>query len=166
MEPSASRAAANESSGKRLRASDEPFDPRVHLDRRTRPTPMISAYSFLGGRRASGDSDTYTDVYGLRAFALMLALNALNVLDSFFTLVYLQRGGSEGNPIADWLIRQGPTVFVLTKTLVVGVALGVLCLHKNFRRARSAVVVGTVIYVLLTLYHIFLFLRQDIGHVL
>jgi hypothetical protein len=127
---------------------------------------MLSKYSFFGGRRKSGEADTYTDVYSARAFAAMLALAGLNIADAFFTLVYLQRGGTEGNPVADWLIRQGPEIFLFAKTGVIGLALAILCLHKNFQRARFGVVLGTTLYVLLTIYHLFLFFRDDAGFVL
>lgn len=124
---------------------------------------MISRYAVWGGRRRSTAEDSYTDLYGSVMFAVMLGITILNVLDAFFTLVYLQRGGTEANPVADWCIRQGPEFFVFFKTFVMGGALAVLCLHKNFRRARAGIVLGAALYALLTLYHLFLFFRADTG---
>ena len=146
--------------------SDAParYDPRIHGDRRKRPTPAFSRYSLFGGRRASNRSETYTDLYGPGVFAALLGICALNLLDAFFTLVYLQRGGTEANPIVDMMLRKSPTFFVFWKTFVLGNALAILCLHKNFRRARFGIVIGAGVYVLLTMYHLFLFFRQDIGH--
>lgn len=147
----------------RPRAPDEPFDPAVHEDRRKHPTPMISRYSLFGGRRQSRAEGTFVDLYGPGVFAALLAVCALNVFDTFFTLVYLQRGGSEANPIAAAMIRQSPAYFVFWKVLVFGNALAILCLHKNFRRARVGILIGAGIYVLITFYHLFLFFRDDIG---
>jgi Domain of unknown function (DUF5658) len=139
------------------------YDPTVHGDRRQRPTPPFSRYSLFGGRRASSSADTFTDLYSPAVLAVLLGICALNLLDAFFTLVYLQRGGSEANPIADAMLRKSPTFFVFWKTFVLGNALAILCLHKNFRRARAGIVVGAGIYVLLILYHLFLFFRHDVG---
>jgi hypothetical protein len=127
---------------------------------------MISKYSFAGGRRKSAEPDSYTDVYGPLTFFAMLIVTALNVLDSFFTLVYLQRGGTEANPIAELMLSQGPYFFVFSKTFVMGGALAILCLHKNFQRARIGIWIGSGLYMLLTCYHIFLFFRTDVGHLL
>lgn len=93
----------------------------------------------------------------------MLVITILNVLDAFFTLVYLQRGGSEANPIADWCIQRGPHFFIFIKTFVMGGALAILCLHKNFKRARVGILIGVGLYVLLTCYHLLLFFRADVG---
>ncbi|MBI3820355.1 MAG: hypothetical protein HY286_16820 [Planctomycetes bacterium] len=138
----------------------------VRVERRSRPTPMLSKYSLWGGRRQSRQGDTYTDLYGTRAFVAMLLITILNVLDAFFTLVYLQRGGSEANPIADWLIQLGPATFIFCKTFIMGGALAILCLHKNFSRARFGVLLGASLYVLLTVYHLILFFRLDVGQLL
>ena len=127
---------------------------------------MLSRYSVKGGRRKALEPDRYTDIYGIPVFVVMLAVTGLNVLDSFFTLVYLQRGGTEANPIADMMLRQGPHFFVFLKTFVMGGALARLCLHKNFQRARLGIWIGSGLYVALTCYHLFLFFREDIGHVL
>ena len=142
------------------------YDPLIHGERRKRPTPMVSKYTFVGGRRASAEPDSYTDIYKIPVLVAMLAVTSLNVLDSFFTLVYLQRGGSEANPIADWMINHGPQFFVFFKTFVMGGALAILCLHKNFHRARIGIWLGSTLYVLLTAYHLFLFFRHDVAQVL
>lgn len=139
------------------------YDPTIHGDRRKRPTPAFSRYSIFGGRRASSGADTFTDLYPPSVFAALLLICALNLLDAFFTLVYLQRGGSEANPIAGAMLEKSPTFFVFWKTFVLGNALAILCLHKNFRRARVGIIAGAGVYVLLTGYHLFLFFRHDVG---
>jgi uncharacterized protein DUF5658 len=142
---------------------EEGYDPHMHGERRRSATRPFSRFTLFGGRRRSRSEETYTDLYGPRVFAALLAICALNVLDSFFTLVYLQRGGSEANPIADLMIRQSGSFFVFWKTFVLGNALAILCLHKNFRRARYGILAGAAIYVVLTVYHLFLFFREDVG---
>lgn len=139
------------------------WDPATHGDRRKRPTPMLSRYSLSGGRRQSRAEGAFVDLYGPGVLAALLGVCALNVFDTFFTLVYLQRGGSEANPIADAMIRMSPAYFAFWKIFVFGNALAILCLHKNFRRARAGILIGAGIYVLLTIYHLFLFFRDDVG---
>jgi hypothetical protein len=142
------------------------YDPYVHGERRRRPTPMISRYSLAGGRRASSETDSYSDLYTAPVLVIMLAVTVLNVLDSFFTLVYLQRGGSEANPVAELLLKLGPSAFVFAKTFIMGGALLILCLHKNFQRARLGIWIGASLYIALTAYHLFLFFRDDIAQIL
>src|SRR5215470_13732589 len=117
--------------------------PKRGPDRRQRPTPMLSRYSFVGGRRRSGRRDgevenVYVDVYSPRLVLLLLLFFALTVLDSVSTLVYLGKGGQELNPIARWMIGQSDLFFVLAKGILSGLCLLFVMLHKNFRPARLA----------------------------
>src|SRR5262245_23533407 len=87
-------------------------------DRRRRPTPMISRYTFFGGRRRAGrregeTENIYVDVYSTRLVVLLLFFFAFTVIDSVSTLIYLGKGGEELNPIAQWMIDQGGMFFVL-----------------------------------------------------
>lgn len=129
-------------------------------DRRTRPTPRISRYSFLGGRRhvVAGEEreGSYVDVYGLPLFATIAWVSLMNVADSFFTLYHLQAGGIELNPIAQGLLNLGRVDFVLWKSVMISLALLVLCVHKNFGLARWGLVAATATYTALFGWHIFL----------
>jgi hypothetical protein len=135
-------------------------------DRRERPTPMLSRYTLLGGRRAgdrrgeaaaeTAQSATYVDVYEPWLAAALVAIGALCALDAIFTLLYLQRGGSEANPLMDRLIDCGPFTFVLVKCGITNLGLLVLCLHKNFRHVKSVIAALLVLYAALLLYHLYL----------
>ena len=96
-------------------------------DRRTRPTPRISRYSFLGGRRyVVGEEEregTYVDVYGVPLFATIAWVSLMNVADSFFTLYHLQAGGIELNPIAQGPLNLGRLEFVLWKSVMISLIL-------------------------------------------
>jgi hypothetical protein len=130
-------------------------------DRRQRPTPMVSRYTFFGGQRSGGRrggerENAYVDVYNPRLVALLLLFFALTVIDSVSTLIYLGKGGRELNPLAQWMIDQGGTFFVLTKGIVSGLCLLFVMLHKNFSAARLALGVGFTFYFLLAAYHLVL----------
>jgi hypothetical protein len=131
-------------------------------DRRRRPTPMLSRYTFLGGRRrtfqSSNDAeDSYVDLYDARMVTLVLVFFALTVFDAIATVYYIDHvHGSEWNPIADWMLRRGRVFFVLAKGIPTGLMLLFVMIHKNFRYGRIALAIGFGFYFLLGLYHVFL----------
>jgi len=132
-------------------------------DRRMRRTPLLSRFVLRGGRRRDARRDeeregSYVDLYPRSVVLILVWVVLMNAADSYFTLVHLQRGGTELNPIADALLRKGMIPFVAVKSLLVALALLVLCLHKNFRVARAGLWVAGGAYSLLVLYHLFLFL--------
>jgi hypothetical protein len=131
-------------------------------DRRRRATPRFSRYSFLGGRRrsirrGSEREGSFVDVYSTRLLAMVMWVALMNVADSFFTLIHLQHGASEVNPIAGVLLLFGRSSFVFWKSSLIALALLVLCVHKNFHVARYGLWAATLCYTLLLAYHISLF---------
>ena len=139
---------------------DAPARPRGP-DRRQRPTPILSRYSFISGRREAGRrageiENIYVDVYSPRLVLLLLFFFALTVVDSVSTLVYLGKGGRELNPIAQWMIDQGPSFFVIAKGVLSGLCLVFVMLHKAFKPARIALAVGFAFYFALGAYHLVL----------
>ncbi|MBC8329541.1 MAG: hypothetical protein ISR76_05505 [Planctomycetes bacterium] len=131
-------------------------------DRRHRPTPILSRYSFLGGRRRIGRrdgevADRFVDRYSLRTWIALSLFMGLNLMDSHFTLIYLQRGGEEGNPVAIALLQSGMGTFILVKALGIGVAATLFCLLKNFRNGRIGVFIALGLYQLLLFYHLSLY---------
>ena len=131
-------------------------------DRRRAPTPRFSRYTFWGGRRrgARRDTeaeDTFVDIYENGLFALVLWIAVMNVGDSFFTLVHLQAGGVELNPVAKLLLTTGRWNFVFAKSILIGLALIVLAVHKNFHLARVGLWTAAGTYTCLVVYHLLLF---------
>lgn len=97
------------------------------------------------------------DRYGFRLWLLVLWVVLMNIGDSFFTLVHLQSGGTELNPVAKALLGTGRAPFVFTKSLLIGLALCVLVIHRNFFLARIGLWTAAGTYTLLFCYHISLF---------
>lgn len=131
-------------------------------DRRSRPTPRISRYSLLGGRRraiqrAEEREGAYVDLYGTGLLLAVLWVSLMNVADSFFTLVHLQAGGIELNPIAEQLLQTGRFGFVFWKCTLISASLLVLTLHKNFQLARVGLWTAAGAYTALVAYHLSLF---------
>lgn len=138
-------------------------EPRYRgFDRRKRPTPRFSKYAVVGGRRrairrADEREGGFVDLYSPALLCALGWIVLLNLADTFFTLVHLQAGGIELNPVADMLLRTGRIGFVLWKSALIGVALLILCVHKNFILARVGIWTAAGTYTLLVLYHLALF---------
>ncbi len=138
---------------------------RTGRDRRGQPTPALSSFWGSGRRqsgRRQGEGDrTYVDTFSRRDVALLLGIFILNIFDALFTLLWLQRGGSEANPFMAFLLEIGEGAFLLQKCIVVGIWLIVLLIHKNFRLARIGLYSLAGIYSLLILGH-FVLIASDL----
>jgi hypothetical protein len=137
-------------------------------DRRQRPTPMLSRYSFVGGRRAGSrrkedDSSVFVDVYGGRLFTLALAIIGLNLLDAWFTLLFLAHGGREVNPFVQKVLDCGPFAFIVFKTFGIGICVAFLTITKNFRAARIGLITVFVGYTILLGWHLYLLANLDMA---
>ena len=134
---------------------------RRSSDRRRRPTPLLSRYTFFGGRR-EGDRrrgnwpNLYVDRYETWLAGALVGIAALCAFDAVFTLLYIQKGGAEANPVMAEVIEGGPRPFLLVKCLITNLVLAILCLHKNFRFVKA--VIGALLgaYGALLVYHLWL----------
>ncbi len=139
--------------------SAERAQPYRGPDRRVRPTPRFSRYTFFGGRRKRGRRDgendnAFVDQYSPRLLVVMFWIGLMNIGDSFFTLHHIQAGAIELNPVAAWMLTTGRTGFVLLKASVITIPLIVLTLHKNFSLARVGIWTAAGAYTVLFAYHI------------
>jgi len=88
--------------------------------------------------------------------ALLVAITGLCILDALFTLLYIQRGGSELNPLMDAAISAGVVPFLAVKCGLTLLGIAFLCLHKNFRFVKAILVGVLVLYTALFGYHVYL----------
>ena len=133
---------------------------RTQPDRRLTNTRLFSRYMLRGqrasGRRAGEQRNHYVDRYHPADLALSGAILVLNILDAWFTLNYLGKGGSEANPIARFLMEQGTGWFVFSKAVVVALCILFLMMHKTFQFVRPALWALFGFYALLLVYHLYL----------
>lgn len=133
---------------------------RSGVDRRARPTSMISRYVFGGGRargrRRGEDRNIYVDRYHRADVGAASAVLLLNVLDAWLTMVYLGYGGAEANPVARKLLEMGPWWFLGAKCFAVGGCVLFLVVHKTFSLVKPAVRLLVGFYGLLLVYHLYL----------
>jgi len=135
-------------------------DRRVQPDRRLMGTRLFSRYLLqgkrVGGRRAGENRNLYVDRFHPGDLLLTGGILVLNILDAWFTLNYLGKGGSEANPIARFLMEQGSGWFVFSKAVVVALCVLFLMMHKTFHLVRPALWTLLGFYTLLLGYHIYL----------
>lgn len=143
-------------------------DRRTSEDRRARGTSFWQAILTRGqrarGRRRGEDQNIYVDVYRGRDIAVVLLVLVLNILDAYFTLDYIEKGGAEANPVAQGLLDMGNTWFVYAKSVVVGLCLIFLLVHRKFSYVGWALGFLTSFYGLLLIYHLFLQMRYFLTH--
>ena len=135
---------------------------RSHSDRRLKPTPMLSRYTFFRGRRSSFRRREdrlrggYVDRYGHRLFTVLLWIVVLNIFDALFTHMILDSGGTELNPVADWAIATFGNHFIVWKLGVIGCGLLLLCLHSKFLIAKAVIAMAVILYSGVVFYQIVL----------
>ena len=135
------------------------LDRRIIKDRRKKPTPLISRYSLWGKRKAFRRKEDklkggYVDRYhpGMLFFLVLLA--GLNIVDALFTLMILDQGGWEVNPVVHSVITILGDNFWIWKFSMVSISLVLLCMHSKFKVVKLSILFITLIYIGLLLHHI------------
>jgi len=139
-------------------------DNRIIKDRRKRPTPALSRYTFLGRRktiRRKSDQQRggYIDRYSSTLFFFLISILGLNVLDALLTLMILDLKGWEANPVVNSVISLYGTKFWVWKFSIVSISLAILCLHSRFKLVREIVIAIGCLYVIVVAYQIYLILH-------
>ncbi len=130
-------------------------------DRRSRPTKAISRFVFGGSRgeqrRYNDTPDSYVDVFPESwLLGIAVATVLLSILDGYLTLIHLQNGGKELNPLVDILIEMGWTPFIIIKSMLSATCVIFLVVHKNFFMVKKVLVFVFFIYLALLFYHLYL----------
>jgi hypothetical protein len=137
------------------------FNRRILKDRRNQPTHGLSKF-VLWGRRGSfrrkedQGRGGYVDRYGPGLLCLLVLILGLNVLDALLTMMILEDGGWEINPLVRSAIQLYGDRFWVWKFLIVSVPLILLCLHSKFRLVMPVLLGISAIYVTVIFYEFFL----------
>ena len=137
---------------------------RTLNDRRQKPTPLVSRYTFLGRRKAirrksEQGQGGYVDRYSSALLILLVLVVGLNILDSLFTMMILDSQGVEVNPIVGAVIELHGDKFWIWKFGIVSFCLVLLCLHSTFKWTRGVIVVLSSVYLAVVIYQLFLLLH-------
>lgn len=94
------------------------------------------------------------------SFLMPLSLILLSVLDAHFTLICIQRGGSELNPFMRAALDHGTQTFVNVKLLLTIVPAVVLYALSRFRIAAFGLYLVNIIYLGILSLHLFNLIRS------
>ena len=141
----------------RLRNSER----RILKDRRRYPTHGLSRFILWGRRsifRRNEDRGAggYVDRYGPGLLFLLVLIVGLNVLDTILTMMILEDGGREVNPMVRAAIQLYGDRFWVWKFLTVSIPLILLCLHSKFRLVMPVLFGICAIYIAVVLFQVLL----------
>lgn len=135
---------------------------------RRKPQSVFAWHTWFGGRRRTVRREweregAIVDVHGPRLLVMAVLIVALNLLDAWFTLLFLSHGGQELNPMVQLMLDLGshPWPFLIFKTIGIGLAVTLLVLAKNFKPARIGLWIVLVGYTVLLGWHLFLYSHLD-----
>lgn len=144
-----------------MQSSGEEIERRLLPDRRKSPTPFISRYTFIDGRRRTikRDSDrkkhNFVDVYSPHLLLMLLLLLALNVSDSYLTLTLITENiAAEVNPIMSFYLELGSISFFTAKFFIAIVPIFTFCICKNFSLSKASLVFAIIIYLSIITYEL------------
>jgi len=134
---------------------------RMLKERRKQPTPALSRFTFWGRRttfrrkedRARGG---YVDRYHSGLLFVLTMVVGLNILDAWFTMIILENGGWEINPVVRSVIELYGNRFWVWKYAIVSFPLVFLCLHSKFRSVIPVIFGISAISIVVVLYQILL----------
>lgn len=136
---------------------------RNTADRRCQPTPILSRYTFRGGRRRTirRDNDRgrhiFVDLYSTRLLLIVLVLLVMSCTDAILTIALIYRGiAVEANPLMASALSYGILPFTVIKFSITAFALLVLCVFKNVRITRFSLPIAVKIYFGIIIYELYL----------
>jgi Domain of unknown function (DUF5658) len=133
---------------------------RRHLpDRRETPTGLWDAL-FCGGKRAFVRRESerrrphFLDRYPLGAFIWIVLLLFCTVADGWLTLVLLESGYHEINPVMQYFLAKGPAYFLIGKYVLAAAGLPVLVLFRGHTRYGDPLPIFVSLYAVLIGYQL------------
>jgi hypothetical protein len=137
------------------------FNRRIFKDRRKKTTPALSRFTLWGRRRTfrrkiDQQKEGYVDHYNALLFFFLISIVALNILDAFLTIMILDLGGWEVNPIVRSAIEVYGDKFWVWKFVIGSACVVFLCLHSEFTRAKLIIVSLNILYIFIVFYNVLL----------
>jgi len=109
-------------------------------------------------QRRNGSAVTYDDYYEPSLLLLALSLMLLCILDAYFTLLLLQFGSTELNPLLAWALSEHVMLFFILKYGMTAACVILTVVHRNFRmfglRGTHILLACLIIYLCLIQYQL------------
>jgi hypothetical protein len=105
-------------------------------DRRSNHKARLK-YLWSNGRREQNrrDEDSHKvflfDRYNSRLFAVITAILMLSIFDALLTLILIDKGSTELNPVMAYFLQQGLLPFIIVKYLLTSIGVVTLLILKN-----------------------------------
>ncbi|MCZ6873796.1 MAG: DUF5658 family protein [bacterium] len=96
----------------------------------------------------------------LRAVCLVLFVLICSALDALFTLMHIEQGGTEANPIMAMALDFGPASFVRAKMGLTGFGAILLAGYERLWLGLVCLYLTAIVYAGLLLYHAVLFFNR------
>ncbi len=109
---------------------------RCGIDRRTNNKARLKYLLFNGRREGSRRNEdrgkaVIFDRYNQRLFLAITAILVLSILDAVLTLVVIQRGARELNPVMAYFLEHGTLTFIVAKYVLTSIGVLILLIFKN-----------------------------------
>jgi hypothetical protein len=109
---------------------------RSGTDRRSNKKARLKYLLFKGRReRVRREEDRHKlhffDRYNPKLFAAIIAILMLSIFDAILTLILIENGSSELNPIMAYLLEHGPLPFVIVKYCMTCCGVVILLIFSN-----------------------------------
>lgn len=133
-------------------------------DRRLQPTPALSRFTLWGRRETLRRNEDrarsgYVDRYHSGLLLILTMVAGLNILDAWLTMMILESGGWEINPVVRSVIELYGNRFWVWKYAIVSFPLVLLCLHSKLRLVIPIILGISGIYIIVILYQILLIIH-------
>ena len=107
-------------------------------------------------RKEDQEKGGYVDRYSPRLLFFLILIVGLNILDSLFTMIILEFGGWEVNPLVRPAMEVFGDHFWVWKFLLVSFNLVLLCLHSRFGYVNKGILWITIMYLGVIFYQVLL----------
>ncbi|GAC1449767.1 MAG: hypothetical protein NVSMB9_33800 [Isosphaeraceae bacterium] len=132
-------------------------EPRIPVDRRQSDVPLWNLRRLRGRRRRNRRADEHHQLYLVdrvsnARFAAAVLLLVLTLVDGWLTLLLLDHGFEEVNPVMRCLLDRGPLMFFAGKYLLTALFLPAALVLNQYRLFGTALRVGHLVLVASVLY--------------
>ena len=125
----------NDTLSSRLNVSSS-YEKRRGTDRRTNNRARLKYLLFDGRREQSRRNEDRSkavvyDRYNPKLFFAITTILVLSILDAVLTLIVIQRGATELNPVMAYFLELGTPTFIIAKYILTSVGVFILLIFKN-----------------------------------
>jgi len=89
-------------------------------------------------------------------FFILVLILGLNILDSLFTMMIIDLGGQELNPLVGSFIELHGDMFWIWRFVIASIALILLYLHRGFLFVRRVIIGIGLLYIVIVTYQMYL----------